>query len=74
MGVGPKIRHPAAMLHNWSAQKESCWDVRSFKELNTISENIYPNIMVESIVISFLMILKKLIFIFQISGIHCRKF
>ena len=31
----------AVMLSHWSAQKESCWDVRSFKGLNTIYENIY---------------------------------
>ena len=30
----------AVMLHHWSAQKESCLDVRSFKGLNTIYENI----------------------------------
>ena len=30
----------AVMLHNWSAQKESCWDFRSFKGLNKIYENI----------------------------------
>ena len=31
----------AVMLSHWSAQKESCWDVRSFKGLNTIYENIF---------------------------------
>ena len=30
----------AVMLPHWSAQKESCLDVRSFKGLNTIYENI----------------------------------
>ena len=30
----------AVMLTHWSAQKESCLDVRSFKGLNTIYENI----------------------------------
>ena len=30
----------AVMLSHWSAQKESCLDVRSFKGLNTIYENI----------------------------------
>ena len=30
----------AVTLSHWSAQKESCWDVRSFKGLNTIYENI----------------------------------
>ena len=28
------------MLPHWSAQKENCLDVRSFKGLNTIYENI----------------------------------
>ena len=28
------------MLSHWSAQKESCLDVSSFKGLNTIYENI----------------------------------
>ena len=35
------------MLPHWSAQKESCLDVRSFKGLNTIYENI-SNIIVAS--------------------------
>ena len=30
----------AVMLPHWSTQKESCLDVRSFKGLNTIYENI----------------------------------
>ena len=30
----------AVMLPQWSAQKESCLDVRSFEGLNTIYENI----------------------------------
>ena len=30
----------AVMLPHWSAQKESCLEVRSFKGLNTIYENI----------------------------------
>ena len=34
----------AVILPHWSAQKESCLDVRSFKGLNTI----YPNIIVAS--------------------------
>ena len=37
----------AVVLPHWSAQKESCLDVRSFKGLNTIYENI-PNIIVAS--------------------------
>ena len=31
----------AVMLPRWSAQKESCSDVRNFKGLNTIYENIF---------------------------------
>ena len=31
----------AVMLPHWSAQKESYLDVRSFKGLNTIYENIF---------------------------------
>ena len=31
----------AVLLPHWSAQKESCLDVRSFKGLNTIYENIF---------------------------------
>ena len=37
----------AVMLPHWSGQKESCLDVRSFKGLNTIYENI-SNIIVAS--------------------------
>ena len=32
------------MLSHWSAQKESCLDVRSFKGLSTIYENLILNI------------------------------
>ena len=35
----------AVLLSHWSAQKESCLDVRSFKGLN---KKIYPNIIVAS--------------------------
>ena len=38
------------MLPYWSAQKESCLDVRSFKGLNTIYENISKyNILVSGV-------------------------
>ena len=50
------------MLHHSFAQKESCWDVRSFKGLNKIYENISK---LHCRVISFLIILKKLLFIFN---------
>ena len=33
----------AVMLPHWSAQKESCLDVRSFKELNTIFKTHYKD-------------------------------
>ena len=52
----------AVILPHWSAQKESCWDVRSFKGLNTIYENISKY---HYRIISFLIIFKKLFFIFR---------
>ena len=52
----------AVILSHWSAQKESWWDVRSFKKLNTIYENICKY---HCRVISFLIIFKKLFFIFS---------
>ena len=52
----------AVILPRWSAQKESCWDFRSFKGLNTMYENISKN---HCRVISFLIFFKKLFFIFS---------